>query len=209
MGRKKRTITISDNGEILTNQTNEEKETGEGNEPVSQTPFSNSSTSESEDNEKEKYEKDLADLDNIIKTNQQKNAVSEQKEEKRGRKSNAEKARIAITVPGSLFVRVHTWAGASALSMLDSYISKKNYVPSDLLGLDEQTIQELATVAELAMKEMKVEENPVAAFYIMWGTSMLSQYMNMKAMIRTLAKENPDMDITQMIEQKMEQKRKK
>ncbi len=139
------------------------------------------------------YETDLREIDKIIQSEKS------DKEEKRGRKSKEEKARAAFIIPGSLFVRVHNYVGAGAIGLLDSYISKDNPVPRELVSMDEKMIQELAPLAELAMKQMKIEENPIAAFYVSFAAIMASNYMSVKTLIKQATKENPNFDITQLI----------
>lgn len=141
----------------------------------------------------DQFENDLAEIDKII---------AEEKTEKRGRKTKEEKQKAALIIPGSLFVRVHNYVGTSAISLLDSYITKQNPVPSELLSMDEKLIMELAPLAELAMKQMKIEENPIAAFYVSFGSIMVSNYMSVKTLIKQAMKENPKFDINELIKNK-------
>lgn len=139
---------------------------------------------------------DLSEIDKIISESKNENG------EKRGRKSKEEKQKVALKLPGSLFVRVHNSVASNAIGLLESFVAKKNAIDSSLISLDEKTIQELAPYAELAMKEMKIEENPIAAFYIMFGSAILANYANVKAMIRNAMKENPNFDISKITDAK-------
>jgi hypothetical protein len=191
MGRRKITIPLEEN-ENLEVQTTKKETASEAD---------NTESIESSVSGIDQYTKDIDELDNIIKGSKKEN-TTETETKKRGRKSNEEKQKAALIIPGSLFVRVHNYVGAGALSLLDSYISKKNPIPAEMLTLEEKIIQELAPLAELAMKEMKVEENPVGAFYLSFGALMVSQFMNLKAMIKTAQKDNPDFDFSKLVEEK-------
>lgn len=173
-------------------ETNAEPETNTSNVTnvgESESEGNNNDTSSATDS----YKTDLADIDAIIK------GQKENKEEKRGRKSKDEKARQAILIPGTLFVRVHNYVASGAIGLLESYISKDNPVPRELVSMDEKMIQELAPLAELAMKEMKIEENPIAAFYISFGSIMVSNYMSVKSLIKQAVKQNPEFDAAQLL----------
>jgi hypothetical protein len=190
MGRRRK-IKVESN---YNNENSNELEVGTNPTPET-SEISDSNVSEAS-NDSETFDKsvetDLQEIDAII-------SQSKKPEEKRGRKSKEEKARVNIKIPGTLFVRMHNMVGANALGLIDTYIAKGDAIPTELLSMDEKMIQELAPVAELAMQEMKIEENPIAGFYIMFAAAMISQYSSLKVLIKQAKRENPEFKVQDIL----------
>lgn len=193
MGRHKKIKVPPADLDITLPEVNEENNNSDSESIQSENGNSSDNNGNNNSSDSDLYKSDLAEIDTIIE-----NAGKDKGVEKRGRKSKEEKAKIALTIPGSLFVRMHVMVVANGLSALDVLIAKKNAIPAEMLSMEEKVIMELAPVAELAMKQMKLEENPIAAFYIMFGAGMLSNYMSIKALIKQAKKENPEFNINDL-----------
>lgn len=186
MGRKKKII-IEEN-EILAAETESNQNTTEGESGnVSESNNTIDTSVELQPGDPASYEDDLKEIDSII--------ANAQPEKKRGRKSKEETVKAQIKIPGSLFVRMHNMVASHGLSAVDTLISKRNSIPAEMLSLDEKTMMELVPVAEMAMQQMKIEENPIAAFYIMFFAGITANYVSIKALIKKATKEDANFDI--------------
>ncbi len=190
-----------------TQQNNEEQSTEEktdsGNDNNAQSDVWNITTDTKSEQtpafDATKYQTDLADIDKIVQQNAEKseNEITE----KRGRKSKEEKAKVPFRISGYLFSYVNNNVAANLMAWFDGTI------PAELLKLDEKALQETAPIAEMAVKEMGLEENPIAAFYILLGSNMAANLLQFKAFIKKLKKQNPKLDVEKAIDSFVESKK--
>lgn len=120
--------------------------------------------------------------------------VDKPETEPRGRKKREDKSKVVI--PGRLFLGVCDRLSASGIGMLDAMLSNDPIDPR-ILMLDQQGKDDLLPLAQEALKELKLEENPVQAFFLSLFIGQLTMYGTIKAMEARdkkikLKKENED-----------------
>lgn len=108
----------------------------------------------------------------------------------RGRKpKEIDPPKPVLKVPGKLFLKVHSKVAIAAVGILDKYIDKNNPIPQEYLanvGLsdDELNDPDMIAIAEMAIKEMKLEDNPITVFYVSFGSMILTNFMTLKQFLR-------------------------
>jgi len=117
--------------------------------------------------------------------------VPEEKRKRKPRKPKEaapEAARVQLIIPGRLFVTVCDNALVGGIGALDAWISKKP-IDTDLLKLSEQQINDLAPLAEEAVKAMKLENDPITVYFGSLAAIYISNYLQLRAHMNKMEKE--------------------
>lgn len=133
----------------------------------------------------------------------------------RGRKpKETELPKPVLKVPGKLFLKVHSKVAIAAVGMLDKYIDKNNPIPQEYLanvGLsdDELNDPDMIAMAEMAIKEMKLEDNPITVFYVSFGSMILTNFMTLKQFLRNESLKRKEALAQEIAEGKKQQRNKR
>lgn len=104
---------------------------------------------------------------------------------KRGRRSKRasepepEPAIKAPLIPGTLAVEILDTVTTSASAAADAWLTKKGKrsLPPEAFAMSKEQKTTLAPLAEKALEEMKLSDNPVEVFFGTWGLLALSNFM--------------------------------
>jgi hypothetical protein len=127
----------------------------------------------------------------------------EQPEQLRTRKPRTKKGepaeQVKMVIPAKLFLKVHNRVLIGAVQFADKF--SKNPIPYEYLqhaGLSEEDLkdEDLLLAAQECIKAMKIESNPIAAFYLSFGMMAATNYMGLKAYLKQKQHdENPNANI--------------
>lgn len=109
--------------------------------------------------------------------------VLDEKRKKRGRKpKEAEPVKTQFIIPGKLFVTVCDNTLVGTVGLLDSLISDKP-IDTNLIRLQPDQIDQLAPLAEEAIKAMKLENDPISVYFGSLAAIYISNYLTLKTYI--------------------------
>lgn len=117
--------------------------------------------------------------------------VAPEKKTRRPRKPKdaaPETARVQMIIPGKLFVTVCDNTATSIVGALDSWLSKTP-LDMELLKLRPEQVDQLAPLAEEAIKAMKLENDPITVYFSSLAAIYISNYMTLRAMFNKMQKE--------------------
>lgn len=121
---------------------------------------------------------------------------AEQPEQLRTRKPRAKKGepeQTKLKIPAKLFIKVHNKALVGVVQFADRFSKKPipmEYIDHVGLSKDDMNDEDFILAAEECIKAMKIESNPIAAFYISFGMMAVTNYMTLKAFLREKGKES-------------------
>jgi hypothetical protein len=109
---------------------------------------------------------------------------------KRGRKPKsattaAAPPPTAFKIPGKVWLTLHSRGGVTLAQLLDSVTGKGDF-PAEMMALPKEVLEDpdMIYLAEECVKAMKMEENPITAFYGSMLGIWIGNYFTIRAMMQ-------------------------
>lgn len=128
----------------------------------------------------------LEDLKNLLDDDFSEPLEVAGEKKKRGRKSKTApvESTPSMVVPPKLFILISDRLSAAGTALVHNLVSKEK-IDGDLLIIkDQETIEELVPLAEAALKEMRLQDHPIAVFFGSLVAAQLTKLIMLKAMMK-------------------------